>query len=460
MKALLLSDFGSTFTKLCAVDPEKEEIIGTASAFTTIETDIYEGFSEALRKLEEKTGKLEIISQKACSSAAGGLKMIVSGLVPELTAEAAKTAALGAGAKVIKVFAHEMTDEDLDLIEKLEPDIFLLTGGTDGGNKSCIIENAEALAEIKFAKPIIVAGNRSANRAIRNIFDEAGLDYVVCPNVMPKLGELNIKAAQEEIRKVFLKQIVQAKGLSRINDMISNILLPTPAAMLSAMQVLAEGTKTEEGIGELIAIDPGGATTDVYSIADGMPQDMNTVLKGLPEPREKRTVEGDIGMRYSLHGIIDAVGVETVAQRANLTVDEVLSLTNELTQKKDKVPTNEELQALDDALVSSAIEVAVARHAGTIEEVYTPLGMAYAQKGKDLRNVTKLIITGGAVIHSPNVKELAQFAAWNPQNPASLKPREFEVYLDQKYILSAMGVLAQDHPDMAIRIMKKELIKQ
>lgn len=458
-KALLLSDFGSTFTKLCAVDPEREEVIGTASSFTTIETDIHDGFQNALAILEERTGELDIIKHTSCSSAAGGLRMLVSGLVPELTAEAAKTAALGAGAKVVHVFAHELTDEDLELIEELNPDIFLLTGGTDGGNKSCILENAEALADIKFSKPIIVAGNRSANRKIRKIFEEAGLDFVICANVMPRLDVLNIKEVQDEIRKVFLNEIVKAKGLSRIKGMISNILLPTPASLLAAMKLLAEGTEEEAGLGDLIAADPGGATTDVYSLADGAPQDMNTVMKGLPEPFAKRTVEGDIGMRYSLNGILDAAGVETVAERAGLSVEETLALCDDLAKHTYKVPEDEKLARLDNALVASALEVAIDRHCGKVDEVYTPMGKAYAQTGKDLRHVKRLILTGGAVINSKNPQDLAKYVAWNPQVPYSLRPKELHVYLDKKYILSAMGVLSQDFPDMALRIMKKELVK-
>lgn len=460
MQALLLSDFGSTFTKLCAVDPVRAEILATASAFTTIESDISEGFHQALSQLESKTGPLEIISHKACSSAAGGLRMLVSGLMPELTAEAAKMAALGAGAKVIKVFDHELTDEDLDLIRELRPDIFLLTGGTDGGNKSCILENAEALAEIAFDQPIIVAGNRSANRQIRKLFTEAGLDFHIVANVMPRLGELNISEAQEAIRQVFLSKIIEAKGLSRIEGMIHNILLPTPAAMLAAMQVLAQGTSEEAGIGDLIAVDPGGATTDVYSMAEGLPQDMTTVMKGLPEPYAKRTVEGDIGMRYSLQGILEAAGLDLVAQRAGLPADQVQALCQDLAQHTDRIPSSEDLRQLDDALVGTAIDVAVGRHCGSIEEVYTPMGRAYAQTGKDLRFVNTLVLTGGAVIHSRNLKQLASYAAWHPANPASLRPKDFKVLLDKKYILSAMGVLCQDEPTLALKIMKKELVEQ
>ncbi|MDD7401506.1 MAG: methylaspartate mutase accessory protein GlmL [Eubacteriales bacterium] len=460
MKALLLSDFGSTFTKLCAVDPEHAEILGTAAAFTTIQTDIFEGFQQALGKLESQIGPIEIITHKACSSAAGGLRMLVSGLMPELTAEAAKMAALGAGAKVIKVFDHELTDEDLDLISELKPDIFLLTGGTDGGNQACILENAQALADIRFNQPIIVAGNRSANRKIRKIFTEAGLDFHIVANVMPRLGELNIAEAQEAIRQVFLAKIVEAKGLSRIEGMIHNILLPTPAAMLAAMKVLAQGTEEEAGLGDLIAVDPGGATTDVYSMAYGLPEDMTTVMKGLPEPYAKRTVEGDIGMRYSLHGILEAKGLNLVAERAQLAPDKVQALCDDLAQHTDRVPATEELRQLDDALVGTAIDVAVGRHCGSIEEVYTPMGRAFAQTGKDLRSVDILVLTGGAVIHSHELKKLASYAAWDPANPTSLRPKDFKVLLDQKYILSAMGVLCQDDPSLALRIMKKELVEQ
>ena len=460
MKVILLSDFGSTFTKLTAVDPEKGEVVGTASAFTTIESDIHDGFSEALSRLVEKTGPLEIIEQKACSSAAGGLRMIVSGLVPELTAEAARMAALGAGAKVIRVFHHEMTDEDIEEIEAIKPDIFLLTGGTDGGNSACILENAEILAEIKLACPIIVAGNRSANRKIKKLFTEAGLDFTVCPNVLPKLGELQIEPVQDQIREVFLKQIIEAKGLSRIEGMIDDILMPTPAAMLEAMRLLAEGTENEPGIGELLAVDPGGATTDVYSIADGAPREMNTVLKGLPEPFEKRTVEGDIGMRYSLKGIIEAGGLGKVAERAELSEDEVEEIVEDLLAHKDKVPDDEKKQKLDDALASTAIETAVKRHCGVIEEIYTPMGKTYAQSGKDLRAVEQLIVTGGAMINSPNTLNIVQSAAWSESDPTSLRPLKFKTWIDRRYILSAMGVLSQSEPDLALRIMKKELVHE
>lgn len=128
MKPVLLIDFGSTYTKLTAVDVEDEVILGTAAAYTTVETDISDGLHEGLQKLEAVTGRLEYAQTFACSSAAGGLRMVTSGLVPELTGEAARLASLGAGAKVVGVYAFQLTEDDLEEIRQIKPDIFLLVG--------------------------------------------------------------------------------------------------------------------------------------------------------------------------------------------------------------------------------------------------------------------------------------------------------------------------------------------
>ena len=134
MKPVLLIDFGSTYTKLTAVDVDGECLLGTAASYTTVQTDINDGLQKALDLLEQKTGKLDFDACYACSSAAGGLRMVTSGLVPELTGEAAKLASLGAGAKVVGVYAFQLTEDDLEDIQAAKPDIFLLVGGTDGGN--------------------------------------------------------------------------------------------------------------------------------------------------------------------------------------------------------------------------------------------------------------------------------------------------------------------------------------
>lgn len=455
MRPVLLIDFGSTYTKVTAVDTEAEVLLGTAAAYTTVQTDINEGLSHALEKLEAQTGKLDFAARYACSSAAGGLRMIASGLVPELTSEAAKQASLGAGAKIVKVYSFELTEDDIEEIDRLRPDIFLLVGGTDGGNSDCIRHNAQMLAACKADFPVIIAGNRTAARACQRSLE--GRQTFICENVMPKFGVLNIQPAQECIRALFLNRIIQAKGLSHASKLISGILMPTPSAMMRAMQLLAEGCEGEAGIGELMALDVGGATTDVYSIADGMPKEGGTVYKGLPEPYVKRTVEGDIGMRYSIGGIVEAASLKKVASLAGLTPERAQTLIDDLAKHTEKVPDSGETERLDFALACCACETAARRHAGYMEETYNMAGKVFVQTGKDLRTVRQMVVTGGSLIHTKRTGEITSHAFYDPADPMSLRPIKARVLVDRRYILAAMGLLSEYEPQTALRIMKKEL---
>lgn len=456
MKPVLLIDFGSTYTKVTAVDVDGECLLGTAASYTTVQTDINDGLQNALAFLKQKTGKLQYEACYACSSAAGGLRMITSGLVPELTGEAARLASLGAGAKVEKVYNFQLTEDDLEEIAQSKPDIFLLVGGTDGGNTECILHNAKALASLKPKFPIVVAGNRTAARECQRIL--ADCEVYLCPNVMPKFGVLNIESTQKQIRDIFLNRIIQAKGLSKATALLSDIMMPTPSAVLQAMNLLAQGCDGKPGIGELIAVDVGGATTDIYSIADGMPDQMNTVYKGLPEPYAKRTVEGDIGMRYSIQGIVDNAGLSQIAKLSGLTENRVMELVENLRMHTDKVPDGDaELESLDFALASMATQEAVKRHAGTMEETYTLMGKTFLQEGKNLTNVKNIVVTGGSLIHTKRTEEIASHALYSPTDPMSLRPMKADVWVDRTYILAAMGLLSGYYPAVALRIMKKEL---
>ncbi len=456
MKPILLIDFGGTYTKVTAVDVDSETLLGTADAYTTVQTDVSEGLENALAKLVQKTGPLNFAARYACSSAAGGLRMVTSGLVPELTAEAARQASLGAGAKVLKVFSFQLTEDDLQEILDINPDIFLLVGGTDGGNSECILHNAHMLASASFDFPVVIAGNRSVARECERIL--SGHEVHLCENVMPRFGVLNTEPTRKKIREIFLSRIIQAKGLTRAAGLISGILMPTPSAVMKAMELLAKGCEDEAGFGDLIAVDVGGATTDVYSMADGMPSAADTVYKGLPEPYAKRTVEGDIGMRYSIHGIADAASVARIAQLAEMDEARAAELIDYLGNHTDVVPEpGSELERLDYALGSMAVETAVARHAGFMEETYTLMGLTYVQSGKDLRAVKQVIVTGGCLIHTARTKDIAVHALASPAAPMSLRPLKAEVRVDRKYILAAMGLLSEAYPKIALHIMKKEL---
>ena len=461
MKAYLLIDFGSTYTKLTAVDIENEEILATAKDVTTVESDIMVGFNKAFEKLMEKLKDMDVefVNKLACSSAAGGLKMVAVGLVPELTAEAAKRAALGAGARVLKVYSYDLTSKEVEEIKNSKLDIILLAGGTDGGNKECIIHNAMMLAKHQVMLPIVVAGNKTANDEIEEIFNEAGIYYKVTDNVMPQLNKLNVEPAREEIRKIFMEKIIEAKGMKTAESFISGILMPTPAAVLKGARVLSEGSDKEEGIGDLIVVDIGGATTDVHSLADGEPTKAGVTMRGLQEPFAKRTVEGDLGMRYSAVSLWEAAGTRRVQKYLQDKSVDVEATCKFRSENIKMVPQTEEEIKFDEAMAKVATEMALERHVGTVESLYSPMGVVFAQVGKDLLEVKYLIGTGGVLVHSENPAAILQAGCFDKESPNYLKPQNPEFLLDKTYILSAMGLLAEEKPDMAVRIMKKYLVK-
>ena len=454
-EAILCIDIGSTNTKVTAIDAHSPAILGSATAYTTVETDVSNGLIRALKFLQQKTGPLNFTARFAASSAAGGLRMIASGLAPSLTQTAAKMACLGAGAKVIQNFAYKLTQEDIAEIFAQKPDIFLLVGGTDGGNEEVVLHNAKLLGAKEPAFPILYAGNRSVKEEVLTYL--SAWDVRTCENVMPRLEKLNALPVQEEIRALFLEHIIHAKGLSDIAAQMDLPLIPTPAAVLLAMELLSDGTPEEAGIGELVAVDLGGATTDVYSIAKGEPNIGDAIVKGIPEPYAKRTVEGDIGMRYSAEGVLEAAGAQKLADISQLTVDEVNSMIQHLRKHPETLPQSSKELSLDRAIAQCAVELALTRHAGHVETIYTAQGPTILQIGKDLTQVKNLILTGGAIIHNPQAKDIATAAMFDPEHPDSLKPKNADVMIDKSYILAACGLLSQTNPKAALQLMKKEL---
>ncbi|MDF2881969.1 MAG: MutL protein [Clostridiaceae bacterium] len=461
MEAYLLIDFGSTYTKLTAVDIENEQILATAKDITTVDTDIMIGFNKAYKQIEKQIENKEVnfVKKLACSSAAGGLKMVAIGLVPDLTAEAAKRAALGAGARVLKVYSYELTGKEVEEIKNSNLDIILLAGGTDGGNKECIIHNANMLAQHGVQLPIVVAGNKVAQDEIEEIFKSNNIFYKITENVMPKLNVLNVEPAREEIRQIFMEKIIEAKGMKTAENYISGILMPTPAAVLKAARVLSEGSDKEEGIGDLIVVDIGGATTDVHSLSDGEPTKPGVTMRGLEEPFAKRTVEGDLGMRYSALSLWEAAGTRRIQKYLHDKNIDVEANCKFRTENIRMVPKTEEEIKFDEAMAKIATEIALERHVGTIESMYTPMGVIFTQEGKDLLEVKCLIGTGGVLVHSENPADILKSGTFDSTNPNYLKPMHPEFLLDKTYIMSAMGLLAEDHPNMAVRILKKYLVK-
>ena len=273
MKPYLLVDFGSTYTKVTAIDLEAEEVLGTAQSSTTIEDDVRIGMNKALAELEKQTGLKpeDYVDKYSCSSAAGGLKMISIGLVPALTLEAATRAAYGAGAKVVGGYGFELSNSEVRKIVDEHCDIVMLAGGTNGGNKAVILHNAEKLAASDIECPILVCGNSSVQDDVQEILESAGKKVYVTDNVLPSVDEVNVGPAQEVIRDIFVKHITKAKGLDKAIEFIGRDIIPTPKATLNAAELLAEGTPHEKGMGSVLILEIGGATINVHSVEDIKP---------------------------------------------------------------------------------------------------------------------------------------------------------------------------------------------
>ncbi|MDD2492025.1 MAG: methylaspartate mutase accessory protein GlmL [Bacteroidales bacterium] len=456
----LTADIGSTYTKLVAIDTQSGEIKGTACAFTTIQTDVREGFHAALRKLTEVTGDLQYDRLLCCSSAAGGLKMVALGLVPELTAKAARLAASSAGAKVVKTYSFEISKAEQSEIEDISPDLVLLCGGTDGGNKEVITANAKRLCDLKCNFAIVVAGNKSASHELQEILERSGKQFVITENVMPEFNKLNIEPARKCIEELFISRIVDAKGLTSLQKMSSQEIIPTPLAVMRGCEILSKGTDSEQGIGDLLAVDLGGATTDIYSMSDGHPSLENMLCKGLPEPYSKRSVEGDLGMRYSLGSLADAANIKLIAEYAQLSQVEVESWISLCLSNPDTVARPESpQQRIEEAIARVAIEIATERHSGLVESVYTPLGQMFALTGKDLSEVPTVIGIGGALINSANPSSILEGSKYNTQRYMYAKPKNPEFMLDKRYIFASMGLLSSTKPELALKILKEELKK-
>lgn len=457
MRYYLLVDFGSTLTKLTAVDINIPDIIATASHPTTIEDDINIGYQQALKKLYQKIGhEIKFDRIFACSSAAGGLRMAAIGLVEELTVEAAKRACLGAGSRVEMVVSGEITRSEINEIVEKGIDIILLAGGTDGGNKNIPIYNALALAQAGIKIPIIYAGNKACQDQIKEIFAQYNVDGYIVDNIMPKINSLNILPARQKIEEIFLGQIIEAKGISKFTEKIDNDIMPTPKSVLHAAELLSTGYFDEKGLKELVIIDIGGATTDIYSMCNPIIKH-GVIFQGMDEEYAKRTVEANIGMRHSAPGVIESAPKHIVKFMED---KHSINLTQEAKWRKehyDWIPTEYNDIFIDQLIASLCVEYAVSRHAGTIKELYSPMGVNYLQTGKDLSDVLYVIGTGGVIVNSKEPIAILNHSVSRADNLNELRPVNPEYLLDTDYILSSMGLLMIDRPEHALKIMKKRL---
>lgn len=466
---ILVYDVGSTYTKAAAfaLKDRRFTFLGRGQSPTTLH-DVMEGARRAEAAIQAQGVQFaaEMKRYSSCS-AAGGLRMVALGYMPRVTAKAAKEVAMTAGARVMQVVsAEEPLSFRREVLMEINPDIILLSGGTDGGDEGCALENAEMICELHGKATVIVACNKYAQRAVAELFDKAGIGYVRVPNIMPTIHELNIKPAREAIHEQFIRQITRARGLVEFRAGLSDqAVVPTPGAVLLASELLAKGTYEQEGAGSLILVDIGGATTDIHSALPEL-EKLSIEERGLIINNEKqfsyRTVEGNLGLRVSATGIPEAVGPNAVIRAMDgdygVTPDEALRFAQHLEDHPDYIPADEREKSLERAMATCAINTALRRHAGHYADAADPVMgiMAGTAIGRDLRRVERVLCVGGIFVHSDKQAAEEMVLRCFEDPGISLLPQEKpRIVQDRDYILYAMGVLGKYYPDAAFSFLKE-----
>ena len=445
---VLIAEIGSTTTTVSAFDglgSSTPRLMGQGYSLTTaLKGDVLPGLGGAIEDLERKLGsKLKYGQILAASSAAGGLRMTVHGLVPDMTAKAAKEAALGAGAVIRQITCGIMTNSDLDELRGINPNIILIAGGVDYGERATAIKNAGLISGLKLNAPVIYAGNIACRDEIKNIFEDSLNQLYIVDNVYPRIDELCVETARQAIQAVFEEHIVSAPGMSKVRDMVKGSVMPTPGAVMEAALLL------QEEIGDVLVVDIGGATTDIHSVTAGSPEIARISIA--PEPFSKRTVEGDLGVFLNAENLADIIGWDELNKELGFDGYSVL-------KEYDGVPANEKEVVLISLLAEIAGTTSIKRHVGKSKHLYGPAGRISIAEGKDLTCVRHIIGTGGVLTRlKDGWKILEKSMAVNNITGELLLPKtsDLSYHIDKSYTMAALGVLSKINKEAALTLLRQ-----
>ncbi|GAB3022170.1 hypothetical protein GCM10011376_27340 [Nocardioides flavus (ex Wang et al. 2016)] len=459
-------DFGSTFTKAALVDLGSGALLATASHPTTLpdergDGDVLDGYDACVAALAEQDPRASDADVLACSSAGGGLRIAVVGNEELVTAEAGRRVALSSGGKVVLVLHGGLDTDKLAALREAAPDVVLLVGGTDGGNAEVLEGDATFLSRVPWTGPVVVAGNVESQPLVADLLTASGTPHVLADNVVPRIGVLAPDCARRAIREIFLSHVIGGKHLSSRADargrtFTAMVRGATPDVVLTGVELLARGLDDEHpGAGDVVVVDVGGATTDVHSVVELDPETASVDGQGLA--REvvattpvTRTVEGDLGMRWSALSTVEAAGLDDLHDAAvrRRTAPDLLP---------DACPDPAAEREADLAIAAAACRIALERHAGRSKVVVSPEGRVVERSGKDLREVDLLVGSGGVLRHGgPDaVRRVLAPATGDAFEGGWQLPRDPAVVVDHDYVLAAAGLLTDEHPVAAHRLVRR-----
>lgn len=459
MKYAILLDFGSTYTKVVCVNLFLRKTILTDKFPSTVHTDARIGLQQCFDAAKAVIGEENFQSalKLSASSAAGGLRIAVSGLTESLSIEAGRNAAFGAGGKIVHTSYGMITEEDLARMESADAEIVLLCGGYEGGNTRAVLANAEALAGSDLNVPVIYAGNSRVSRRIRAMFTSRGKECFLSENIIPAIRTLHIEPTVAIIRDLFMNRITNMKGVGEVKSALDGPIEPTPAAVLAAGQLLYSGTEKTPGIGPYMIADIGGATTDIYSFIEDTPYE-GAKKVGSPEPFAKRTVEGDMGMRESSVCLVREVGAQRFAKACGVAEDFLSEAIDKRITDRKYIADSSREQRIDLQIARAAAAVSARRHAGSAEREFCD-GCRLVQRGKNLTEIKTVIGTGGILVNNPQAAEeiLKCVALEEKEKGRVLLPEQVQAVVDQDYVFFAAGLLSQYDEEAALAIMKNSI---
>ena len=447
-------DVGSTWTKAALVDARAGVLVARAQHRTTLPgttgepgggtwTDVLEGLDACVAQLAERHPAAREAPVLACSSAGGGLRIGVVGNEELVTAEAGRRVALSSGGHVVAVVAGGASSGPPDLTPLVDgkPDVVLLVGGTDGGDSEVLLRCASALAGRPW--PVVVAGNRDAADEAVLLLSAAGTPCSTAANVLPRIGVLDPGPARRAVREAFLDHVIGGSELSAGPRFAALVRGATPDVVLTAVELLAEhparvGADGPEDRPEaepgVVVVDVGGATTDVYSVVVLPAERVNReVVAATPAGR---TVEGDLGLRWSAPGTVAAaVAAGDLPSKEEPTVRAQVAA---LLEDPAAVPATPGARELDGRLVRWAAGEALRRHART---------------GTDLRTVGLVVGSGGALRHAGDPAALLGLVL--EEDTSWVLPRDARVTVDTDYVLAAAGLLAAEHRSAALGLLAR-----
>ncbi|MDD3226912.1 MAG: GlmL-related ornithine degradation protein [Tissierellia bacterium] len=444
---VLVAEIGSTTTVVNAfngIGTGNPAFIGQGQAPTTVlEGDVTIGLRGAIEGLKKNLQADTLIwdDMLATSSAAGGLKMTVHGLVYDMTVRAAKEAALGAGGIIKMITSGRLRRTDLKKVQEIKPNIILVAGGVDYGERDTAIYNMEMILSMGLKIPIIYAGNIENREEVRLLCEEAQNQLYIVENVYPKIDTLVVEPTRKIIQDAFEEHIIHAPGMAKVRDLVKGPIIPTPGAVMEAAKVL------KEEIGDLIIFDVGGATTDLHSVTEGS-SEINSILIS-PEPVAKRTVEGDLGVYVNVAHVVEKIGMDNLKKE--------FPDAEELLKNYKAIPVTDREKQFVERLTREAVLTSLERHAGSLRYFYTASGKKTVAEGKDLTAIQYIIGTGGSLTRLSGNKLILESVKTQVKERELYPTEAARVLIDEDYILSSLGVLSKSYLNDALYLMKKSL---